>query len=324
MPYTEHFSFKSSDNKTDIYALCTVPDAQPYLGIIQICHGMCEYIDRYEDVFKYFSERGFIVCGHDHLGHGHSADKGQLGFFADENGDMLLVEDTRRLTINMKRRFGALPYFLLGHSMGSFIARIYASKYAEELDGAIFSGTGGPNPASPVGVGAASGVMLLQGAHHRSRALDKLSFGNYNKRCTPRRTDKDWLTRDSHVVDKYIKDPFCNFLFTASAFKDLFTLYSKANSSEWAKAVPQKLPIYLFSGDCDPVGNYGEGVKEVYRMLHKTSHSDVTIKLYPGGRHEMLNEINKLQVYEDVYNWIIERAEKLPETDMDLKLDDSF
>ena len=310
MPVTEYFSFKSSDNKTNIYARFTIPDTQPYLGIIQICHGMCEYIDRYEDVFKYFSERGFIVCGHDHLGHGHSADKGELGFFADENGDKLLVEDTKRLTDSIKSRFGQLPYFLLGHSMGSFVSRLYAAKYAAALDGAIFSGTGGPNPAASFGVSAASGIMLVKGPHHRSKTLDSLAFGNFNKRCIPKRTDKDWLTRDSIVVDKYIKDPFCNFLFTASAFKNLFELSINANSPDWAKSVPTNLPIYLFSGDCDPVGNYGDGVKQVYRMLHKTGHTDISIKLYPGGRHEMLNEINKLQVYEDIYNWIIERAEK--------------
>ncbi len=306
MPYTEHFSFKSSDNKTQLHARCTIPDSQPYLGIIQISHGMCEYIDRYEDVFKYFAENGFIVCGHDHLGHGHSADNGELGFFADENGDILLVEDLRRLTIIMKKRFGALPYFLLGHSMGSFIARIYTAKYACELDGAVFSGTGGPNPASMAAVAASKTVALVRGAHHRSPMLDNLAFGSYNKKFKPQRTSKDWLTRDNAVVDRYIDDPFCSFLFTASAFCDLFTLYTKANTGEWADAIPKKLPLYLFSGDSDPVGNYGKGVKTVYKMLKERSLCDLSIKLYPGGRHEMLNEINKKQVYADLLKWIME------------------
>ncbi len=310
---TTTFYFPSSDGKTELYARCAVPEG-PIVGILQISHGMCEYIDRYEEVFSYFARRGFLVCGHDHLGHGKSAKNDQLGFFAEKDGASCLVEDLHRMTLEIKSRYAPAPYFLLGHSMGSFIARAYLSKYGSELTGVILSGTGGPNPAAPMGIALANTISMVRGARHPSHTLDQMAFGSFNRRCQPRRTSKDWLSRDNAVVDRYLKDPYCMFTFSASAFRDLFTLNHQVNSRDWAQSIPQKLPIYLLSGDMDPVGDYGEGIRHVYRMLKKEGVYHITMRLYPGGRHEMFNEINRLQVFGDLYAWLCRRCENVQQS----------
>lgn len=280
-------------------------------GIVQISHGMCEYIDRYADFMAYMVNHGYLIAGNDHLGHGDSSDSEMYGYFAEKQGYVTLVDDLHSLTLYLKRNYGyEIPYFLLGHSMGSFIARLYLSKYVYELDGAIICGTAGKNVMTNFGILASKLVMIFKGSLYRSPLLDKMAFGNFNKKVNNPRTSKDWLSQDEEIVDKYLNDSKCMFTFTAAGFKDLMSLATLTNQKSWFKELDKELPIYLIAGEDDPVGNYGKGVKKVYSQLLKYGQKDTEIKLYPKGRHEILNEINKEEVYQDVLNWINRRVEE--------------
>ncbi len=299
----EHISFPSTDAVSTISGVIYIPAGTPK-GILQISHGMCEYIGRYDDFMGFMANQGFVVAGHDHLGHGDSSKETSYGYFGKEDGYRNLVVDLHRMTVLLKQKYPSLPCFLLGHSMGSFIARLYLSEYADELAGAIICGTGGPNPMSKSGMKLANLVCRHKGDGYRSTSLDRMAFGSYNKKCKPQRTSKDWLTRDDAIVDKYLRDPKCMFLFTAAGFRDLMTLATLANRPEWFRKLDHNLPILLIAGDMDPVGNYGKGVQEVYSRLMHSGSKDVEMILYPGARHEILNETNRNQVYSDTADWI--------------------
>lgn len=301
---TETIAYPSSNGTAIVSAKLFFPAEADVKAIVQISHGMCEYIDRYRDFAEFLCAKGFLVCGNDHIGHRHSvADASQLGFFAEQGGDHFLVRDVHELTTQMRERFPDTPCFLLGHSMGSFVARCCLAEFGGEYDGALISGTGGPNPLAGSGQLLAEMLCKTGGAKKRGKLLDNLAFGGYNKRFE-HRTDKDWLTRDKTVVDAYLADPFCSFRFTNAGFRDLFALTALCNAPAWAASLPRDLPVLLFSGEDDPVGDYGAGVRKVYESMKAAGMSDVTLKLYKSGRHEMLNEINHTEVYTDVYDWL--------------------
>lgn len=300
---TRHVTFLSHNKINRISGVIYIPEGTPK-AILQISHGMCEYIGRYDSFMGYMAQQGFIVAGNDHLGHGDSSEEADYGFFGEKDGYIHFIEDLHQMTVIVKQEYGDLPCFLLGHSMGSFIARLYLSKYGSELDGAIICGTGGPNPMAGIGIRLAGRTCRKKGPRFRSKVLDKMAFGSFNKKCKPCRTSKDWLTRDTAIVDQYLNDPKCMFLFTAAGFRDLLTLSSRANSKQWYESLSTDLPILLIAGDSDPVGNYGKGVKKVFRNLQKQGVRDVSMILYPEGRHEILNEINRQQVFENTENWI--------------------
>ena len=302
MKYSGHFN---SSNGVDKCAYCIyTPQIEPYKGIIQISHGMCEYIERYEHFAEFFVNRGYIVCGNDHLGHGKSAaTNDDLGYFAEKDGWSHLVNDLHRFTLIMKNKYKSLPYFLLGHSMGSFVARLYITRFPNELNGAIILGTGDDKALSEIGVRATRSVATLKGERFRSTKLNTLIFGVYNDRIEDKQTVFDWLTHDREVVKKYMDDEKSNFIFTASGFVDLTTLLRRVSSDEWVKNVPNKLPILIASGTADPVGGYGKGVLNVYERLINAG-CNVDIKLYPGARHELINETMKEIVYDDLLIWI--------------------
>ncbi len=299
----KHISFLSSDGVSTISGQIYIPKAEPK-GIIQICHGMCEYIGRYHRFMEDMANDGFIVAGHDHLGHGDSSSEENYGYFGEKDGYKNLVEDLHQMTVLVKQEFGPLPYFLFGHSMGSFITRLYITQFAYELNGVIICGTGGPNPMSKLGITVSNMVSHVKGSFYRSSMLDHMAFGSFNKKFAPCRTSKDWLTRDEKIVDKYLQDPKCMFLFTAVGFRDLTTLSTLANGASWYESLNPDLPMLLISGDMDPVGNYGKGVKEVFARLQKTGIKDVSMHLYPGARHELLNETNYQEVYSDISHWL--------------------
>lgn len=299
----ENISVPSSNGKNDLQGVVYVPEGTP-VGILQISHGMCEYIGRYSRFMEYMAERGYIVCGHDHLGHGSTSPQADYGYFGSSDGYKYLVNDLHRITEYMKKIYGDLPYFLLGHSMGSFIARLYLSKYSHELKGAVICGTGGPDPKSKIGILMASLVGFFRGEKHRSKLLDTMGFGSFNKKFAPARTSKDWLTRDNSIVDKYLQDPKCMFIFTASGFRDLSKLSSLSNSKAWYSSLNKDLPLLLISGDMDPVGNYGSGVRKVYDRLKEAGVKNADIKLYKDCRHELLNEINYKEIYSDTAEWM--------------------
>lgn len=308
MNYTkETNTFKSSNCSSNI-AYYVYKPLNPPRAIVQISHGMCEYVERYEDFINFLTKQDILVCGNDHLGHKNSADsKEKLGFFAPQNGWVNLVDDLSILTKIIKEQYPELPIFLLGHSMGSFISRLYITKYHALINGVIICGTSGSNPLIGLAEIITNFVKKVKGPFYRSNTVNFLMFGSYNSHYKNTRTTHDWITRDEGVVDVFLADEYCTFIFTASAFCDLVALLKKVSQDEWYKAVPKNLPFYLLSGDMDPVGNWGTGIEEVKTRLEKENLEDFSSKFYKDYRHEILNEIGKETVYEDILIWLNQR-----------------
>lgn len=278
------------------------------LGILQISHGMCEHIERYEEFAEFLCGQGFLVCGNDHLGHGRTVtDPDDYGFFGEKDGWTYLYQDLHILTLLMKRDHPNLPYFLFGHSMGSFIARIYITAFERELNGCILCGSSGGEIMGGVGLRLSEAMISREGSHYRSEKLTELMFGQYCRKIPDRVSDSDWISRDREIVKKYREDPACTFVFTAAGYRDLITMLGQVSKQEWAGQVPNQLPVFLIAGEADPVGDYGKGVEKVFHRLADAGLTDVSLKLYGGARHELLNEINRAEVYEDIFHWISRR-----------------
>ena len=289
----------SSDGVHTLYGKVYAPEGE-VRALFQIAHGMTEHIDRYHEFMAFLAGNGFAVFAHDHIGHGKTGtEAGELGFIAEKNGHEILIEDVRAFAEAVKADFPGKKYILMGHSMGSFIARLYAARYGKELSGLVLMGTGGPNPASKAGLTVTEILQKKHGAHYVSALIYKLAFGTYNAR-TKNETAYDWLSVNKENVRKYIADDLCGFPFTVSAMHDLITLTASCNTKKWAEAMPKKLPVYLVAGTEDPVGEYGSGVKKVCRMLHLAGVKNVKTKLYRGARHEILNEACFPIVCEDI------------------------
>lgn len=302
------FTFQSADN-TMIFVNKWMAANQP-VGIVQIAHGMAEHSKRYGELAKALANEGYTVYANDHRGHGQTAgNKENLGFLADENGWELVVDDMYQLTQIIKKEHPDLPVFLFGHSMGSFLSRRYMQKYGHDLSGVILSGTGADQGVlSSIAIGIAKLEIWIRGKKARSRLLNFLSFGNFNKRFKPNRTPFDWLSRDEREVDKYIQDPYCGEIATAGFFYDLLTGIKHLDRPDRIGQIPKDLPIFLLSGDQDPVGLYTKGVLKTYSNLKKAGIQDISYKFYKGGRHEMLNETNREEVYQDIIDWLKART----------------
>lgn len=301
---TKEYTFPSASGLCDIYAQSAAPiDYGSIRGVVQISHGMAEYSNRYAGFALELCKSGYAVFISDHIGHGSSVtDKNMLGFFG-ENGEDTFVEDMKALTDIIKSEYNDLPLYLLGHGMGSLIARKYTAKYGYLLDGVIYTGTSGQNPALGVGIQLANTLIKQNGPYYRSELLDTIAFGAYNRK-TEKRTDCDWVSRDTKEVDKFIADDLCGYKYTVSGMKALFLTLKAVSTRRWYNSVPLSMPILLLSGSMDPIGDYSKGVNEVYKTLKKTGHKYVTMKLYDGARHEILNEINRKEVYEDIIRWL--------------------
>lgn len=301
---TKEYTFPSASGLCDIYAQSAAPiDYGQIRGVVQISHGMAEYSNRYAGFALELCKSGYAVFVSDHVGHGSSvADKNMLGFFG-ENGEETFVEDLKTLTDIIKSEYNDLPLYLLGHGMGSLIARKYTAKYGYLLDGVIYTGTSGQNPALGVGIQLANTLIKQNGSYYRSELLDTIAFGAYNRK-TEKRTECDWVSRDTKEVDKFIADDLCGYKYTVSGMKALFMTLKAVSTRRWYNSVPLSMPILLLSGSMDPIGDYSKGVNEVYKTLKKTGHKYVTLKLYEGARHEILNETNRKEVYEDIINWL--------------------
>ena len=301
----EEFTYLSSDGRTNVHAYTWAPTGQKPLAIVQLSHGMCEYVQRYDAWARRFAEKGIVFCGNDHLGHGHTApDSEELGYTAPQNGAEYLVEDLHTMTLHMRERYGDdVPLILYGHSMGSFVARLYLTRFGHDLAGAILSGTAGPEQPTALALALTKFLKKMKGDRHRSRFLTALAFGAYNKKFKKEHDHCSWLTSETDVRSAYASDPFCTFVFTLSGYETLFSLLGAVSAKCWAEQVPKHLPILLLSGDADPVGNYGRGVKKIYHRLQNAG-ANVTLKLYKNGRHEMHNEKEKELVFEDVLNFI--------------------
>ena len=299
----KEYTYPSVTGVADIFARSWAPADGEIKAVLQLIHGMAEYGERYEEMGKAFCEAGYAFIVNDHIGHGKSvAAKPVYGYFgADKNkGGSGFVEDAYALTEIAKKEFGK-PVIVMGHSMGSFVARRYITKYGKEIPGAIICGTAGPNPAVGAGLALASIIAKVKGEQHPSKLIDKIAFGTYNKRCEGR-TPFDWLSVNRENVDRYIADDLCGFLFTASGYKNMFELLQFVSADEWYGKVPE-MPLFFVAGCEDPVGEYGKGVKTVYDGLKATGHNDMELKLYEGLRHEIHNENERFGVYADLIAW---------------------
>ena len=298
------FTFPSATGVCTISAESRVPDSEPE-AVLVIHHGMAEHRERYGEFMRFLCDRGIAVYMHDMASHGKSRNPGEpAGWFGEEDGWRKLVEDYRTLVLRAAAEHPGQKLIVMGHSMGSFICRMYTAEHPEDgFSGAIFMGTGGSNPAAKAGVFLAGALAAVKGKKAKSPLLNKMAFGTYNQRFEGR-TGFDWLTRETEIVDRYIADPECGYLFTVQGMADLIRVNAASNAAEWYRAVPKELPVLLVSGEEDPVGEYGKGVKSVRDRLEDTGHTKVTMKLYAGCRHEVLNETNRQEVMEDLLDWI--------------------
>ncbi len=299
------FRLPSKDGVHKLHVALWEPEGE-IKAVVQISHGMIEMIDRYDDFAKFLNKNGIAVVGNDHLGHGLSAGNDtDLGYFCPDNMSATVVADLYRVTKCAKKRYPGVPYFLFGHSMGSFMARRYIMTYHDALDGAIICGTGVQNPLVLVSGIVISGVSkLFFSDRFRSRLLKRAAFSGYQRRIAQPRTSNDWLTRDSDVVDNYLSNKYCTYDFTVNGYRTLFEVLSYVQDRGNIDRISKELPIFLIAGDADPVGNYGKGVKKVYASYKAAGIEDVSMKLYPDDRHEILNELDKDTVYADVLGWI--------------------
>ena len=299
------FSWKDTDG-IDIFVYVWHPDENTELrGIVQISHGMAETAARYERLALALTTHGYIVYANDHRGHGRTAGSLERLGIPGANGFQRMVVNMAELTDQIRARHPKLPIFLLGHSMGSFLAQQYMIKFSDKIKGVILSGSNGRQSSLlVVAIWLAKLQAKLQGDNHRSQLLHSLTFGSYNKAFRPNRSNFDWLSRDTAEVDTYIHDPFCGAVFTAGFFRDFFKGLQDIHRPEQMEKIPKNLPVYIFSGEKDPVGAMGNGVRQLLQMYRKLGLKQVSSTLYPEGRHEMLNELNREEVTKDLIHWL--------------------
>lgn len=305
MPSFKDFYFDSSTGHNKLRAHMCLPDTEPK-AVVQIVHGIAEHMDRYDDFMLFLANNGFVAVGEDHLGHGKSIEREEdKGFFAESNGWTYAVQDVEILHLAMKKNYPDLPIIVFGHSMGSFLARTHLIKFPGGFDAAIISGTG--NQGKPLvlgGLAVGNVISKFKGPHYYSNFINNMAFGSYNKIYDNAKTTHDWLTRDDAIVQKYLDDPLCGFIPSCSLFRDMMTGINMITNVKNIGEMNKDTPVYFMSGAMDPVGECGKGVKLAYDNFLKVGMKDVSIKLYEGGRHEMLNEINKKEVYADILEWI--------------------
>ncbi|WP_251197318.1 alpha/beta hydrolase [Anaerotardibacter muris] len=300
------FNFPSWDGESNIRALLWVPEREPR-GIVQLIHGMSEHIERYDPFARYLAERGFVVCGHDHIGHGKSAgSRSNLGHMPVNTGADVLVEDVDSLRSIMTSAFSDhLPYFIFGHSMGSFTLRVYLTRHGEGLAGAILCGTGQkPRLVSLAGNAVAKLAAKLRGERAKSDFLHSMADGAFSKQVEDPRTEFDWISADPGNVDAYINDDLTGFSFTLGGYASLTRLTLLAADLELAKKIPNSLPLLFIAGANDPVGENGKGVQAAADLMRKAGAENVEVVLYDGMRHEILNEADAAKVFSDVATWL--------------------
>lgn len=308
MTNCEHFRFPSSDGKTQLHACLWIPDEKiKFRGVLQIAHGVAEHIGRYDDFARYLNQQGIVVAGHDHLGHGQSLPEGGTPvYFGEENGWTHAVDDIHGLHEILAKRFKRLPHLIMGHSMGSFLTRTYLIRYPGEKKVAIIMGTGWqPGYMLTGGSLIAKRFYYKNGGSSTSNFVTELAFGGYNRAFAPNRTGFDWLSADPENVDRYIADPLCGADATVGLFRDMLGGIRFNQKPANLKKMDPSMPVLFISGEDDPVGAMGKGVKRSCAAFQKAGMQDVTIKLYAGLRHEILNEKPMQQtVYSDIHDWL--------------------
>ena len=304
MSYThKDITLPSTDGKNTLHAELFIPEGE-VRGVVQISHGMIDYIGRYKLLAEALTAAGYVLAGNDHLGHGSTvATDEDFGFFASKGGYSYVVDDLKKMTDLLRAEFPGAPLVLLGHSMGSFLARLYSVKYPDAIDAVIIHGTAGPNPALPFGKAVIGLMKLFCSERKRSPFIRSLAEGGYNNAFDKSEGEGAWLTRDGAMVADRPNDKRTNFIFTISGYGDLFEMLSLVNAKKWYSSFPKQLPALVISGDCDPVGDFGKGVRYVYDNLKKNG-AKVDLKLYEGARHELFNETNREEVFSDLISWI--------------------
>jgi alpha-beta hydrolase superfamily lysophospholipase len=309
--FADTFTFKGSDGK-EIFTHKWLPkkesdksEVEKIKAVVQIAHGMAEHSARYKRFAEKLTANNFGVYANDHRGHGQTEGTIEnLGYFADNNGWDLVVSDMNQLTSIIKNTYPNVPLFLFGHSMGSFLCRDYMFTFSSNIAGVILSATAGdPGLLGNLGIIISKIESMIKGKKTQSPLLDNLSFGSFNKPFKPNRTKFDWLSRDNAEVDKYVDDPFCGTIFKAGFFNDLLKGIKKINTPFNINSIPKDLPVYLFSGSDDPVGDFTKGVQKIYKSYKKAGIKNLKMKFYENGRHEMLNEINREEVFNDIIDW---------------------
>ena len=304
--YQEYYY--DSCGKGKIRAAKWTPEETPK-AIVQLVHGIAEHLDRYDEYATWLNEQGILVVAQDHMGHGKSiGTEGIQGYF--HGGWFAAVEDTYQLLLDTREKYPNIPYILFGHSMGSFIARTILAKHPDSgICGCIVCGTAWQPAFLMTAAAPLCKLMCRNGGDRKpSEPMKKLMFGSYNDRVEHLRTENDWLTRDDRVVDAYNKDPLCGFTATAGLYRDMLTGIAYIQKKETLKAMNSKTPVLFVAGSADPVGAYGKGVQQAAKAFTDSGMEDVTLKLYPMCRHEILNEINNGQIWQEIQEWIQDKT----------------
>ena len=301
----DEFYFPSKDGNTEIHTIEWKPEGE-VRAVLQICHGMVEYIRRYDEFAQFLCGEGYYVVGNDHLGHGKSIQaKSEYGFFNEKYGNACVLGDMHTLRQRTEKKYPGVPYFMLGHSMGSSLLRQYIQMYGNGLSGAVLMGTVADHKKAALlfGKRLCRVMAAFRGWHYRSKMVDNLVLGAYNKKFKPARTRADWITSDNENLDMYVADPLCSFMFTVNAYYNVFSGMIGIQRKESVYMIPKGLPVLFVSGADDPVGEFGKGVRKIYEKYRAAGIRDVTLRLYTGDRHEILNETDRDQVYKDLVGW---------------------
>ena len=302
----ETITFPSAAKGVTVTGYLFAPEGAPR-AIVQLSHGMIDRIGHYGELIETLTTAGYAVVGNDHIGHGETAgDPSAFGHFGRRGARRDIVSDLHEMTLLARRRFGELPLILVGHSMGSFLARLYAAEYGSELSALVLLGTSGKNPAVPFGTLLADLMTVLRGRRYRSRLLAKMTFMGYLSHYKEEKSHLSWLTRDAECRAEIASDELCRFIFTVSAYRELFSMLSEVNRRRTYRAVPSSLPILVASGTEDPVGAYGKGVRKVAASLSRVGVSSVTLRLYEGARHELHHETNRQEFFSDLVTYLAE------------------
>ena len=299
----KEFYYPSRDGVTQIHAVEWIPEGEVN-AVLQICHGMAEYIERYHEFAEFLTEHGIYVVGHDHLGHGKSVvSQEKLGFFHETDGNNYVIADIHQLRTRAEKKYPGVPYFIMGHSMGSFLVRQYLGLYSSGLSGAVIMGTGNqPSIMVYAGKLVCRVIAKVKGWDYRSQFVHNLADGAYEKKL-----GTAWLSCNEDNVRKYENDPLYGFLFTVNAYYHMFSGIVKMNRQEAEGKAVKTLPLFFVAGKEDPVGAYGKGVERVYKKYKEHGYRDVEMKLYPGDRHEILNEEDRKLVFQDILTWLENR-----------------
>ena len=308
MSILQEHTFLSANKVNTIYVRSRLPEG-PVRATVQIVHGLAEYVDRYDEFMEYLSQAGFAVYGNDHIGHGNSVHEDRWGYVGEQAGWSIMLTDILTLSRQIRTAHPDVPHFLFGHSMGSFLARSFLIKYPDLHDGCVICGTGHPARAVTMGARTLAAIEIKRhGPGYYSEMLDGVMNKQYNGGYDNPRTAFDWISSDPNRVDEYIADPKCGFVPTAGLLGEILKALSFITSPRNIEKMAKDVPVYFISGAEDPVGELSQGVIRAYKAFLKAGMKDVSLKLYPNLRHEILLDVDRDEVMTDVLNWLEEHC----------------